>query len=148
VSRRRGPRDERGAAVVLFLGLSAVLVLVAAVSTGTIAILLAHRRAQVAADLGSLAAAAALQAGVDPCASAARIVGRQRAGMTACVTQGSSVVVATSVSLPASLGGAHVEARARAGPQGSGPWDTAQQQVQEPDGAGLVQRVVLVAALG
>jgi len=125
--RSRGARDEHGVGVVMFLGLSAVLVLVAAVSTGTVAVVLAHRRAQVAADLGSLAGATALQAGGDPCAAAAGIIGRQRARMTSCVAQGASVVVVTSVPLAVSLGGADVRARARAGPQGSLPWRTGQQ---------------------
>jgi secretion/DNA translocation related TadE-like protein len=114
-------------AVVLFLGLSATLVLVAAVSAGTVAIVLAHRRAQVAADLGSLAGATALQAGADPCPAAAAIVGRQRARMTSCVTQGSSIDVATSVPLAPSWGGVAVGARARAGPQDSVPGDAGQQ---------------------
>ena len=139
--------DERGAAVVLFLGLSALLVLVAAVSAGTVAIVFAHRRAQTAADLGALAAAGALQAGSDPCAAAARIVGRQRATLTDCVPRGVTVVIATAVSLPAALGGAEVRARARAGPQGSAARDPGQQEVEQPNRPGLVERVVLVAAL-
>lgn len=120
-------RDERGVAVVALLGLVAVLVLVAAVSAGTVAIVLAHRRAEVAADLGSLAGATALQGGAEPCAAAGRIVARHGATMTTCVTQGLVVSVTTAVPLPASLGGAGVSARARAGPQSSGRWGAGQQ---------------------
>lgn len=113
----RRERDQRGAAVVVGIGLVAVLVFVAAVSVATVAIVLAHRRAQVAADLASLAGAAALQRGADPCAAAAGIAGRHDADVTRCLVDGQSVVVATSVTLLPALGGAEVPARARAGPQ-------------------------------
>ena len=109
-------RDEHGAAVVVVIGLIAVLLLVATVSTGTVAIVLAHRRAQVAADLASLAGAAALQRGADPCAAAATIAARHDAVLTRCLTEGPTVLVATSVRLPAALGGQDAPARARAGP--------------------------------
>ncbi len=112
----RRARDERGAATVLVLGLVAVLVLVAAVSTGTIAIVLAHRRAQVVADLASLAGAGALQSGADPCAAAAQIAVRQGAAVTRCVVDGRTVVVTTEVRLAPELGGRAVPARSRAGP--------------------------------
>jgi secretion/DNA translocation related TadE-like protein len=122
VTRRRRARDESGAAVVLALGLVAILVFLAAICVGTVAIVLAHRRAQVAADLASLAAAASLQSGGDACAAAGRIAGRHGAAVTRCLVEGPTVLVATSVSLPAALGGEEVPARARAGPQGrSGP---------------------------
>ena len=136
--------DERGAAVVMVIGLMAVLAFVAAASVGTIAIVLAHRRAQVAADLGALAAASALRDGADPCAAATRIADRHDAALTRCDVDGSSVVVTTAVTLLPALGGMDVPARARAGPSGSG---AGQQQVEQPDSAGLVERVVLVAAL-
>jgi secretion/DNA translocation related TadE-like protein len=113
--------------VVVALGLVAVLVLVAAVCVGTVAIVVAHRRAQVAADLASLAAAAALQQGGDPCTAAALIAGRHAVTMSACVTDGPAVTVVTSVRLLASLGGAEVPARSRAGPQESFPGDAGQQ---------------------
>ena len=110
------PRDERGAAVVVGIALVAVLVLVAAVSVGSVAIVVAHRRAQVAADLAALAGAGALERGGDPCGAAGRIAGRHDAEVTRCLVEGSGVVVATAVTLPAALGGADVPARARAGP--------------------------------
>jgi secretion/DNA translocation related TadE-like protein len=109
-------RDDQGAATVLVVGLVALLVFVAMVSTGAIAIVLAHRRAQVAADLGSLAGAGALQRGADPCAAATRIVLRHRAALTSCVVDGLAVVVDTAVTLPSALGGADLPARSRAGP--------------------------------
>jgi secretion/DNA translocation related TadE-like protein len=121
-------RDEDGAAVVVVIGLVAVLVFVAAVSVGTTAVVLAHRRAQVAADLASLAGASALQRGVEPCAAAAGIARRQGAALIRCVVDGLTVLVATSVDLLPALGGAAVPARARAGPQGDLlPRDSGQQ---------------------
>jgi secretion/DNA translocation related TadE-like protein len=110
-------RDERGAAVVVALGLVAALVFVAAVSAGTVCIMVAHRRAQVAADLAALAAAQALQGGGDPCQAAALIAGRHAVDLTRCVIDGTAVVVAVAALLPTALGGRHVPARARAGPQ-------------------------------
>jgi secretion/DNA translocation related TadE-like protein len=116
VSRHRSRRDEAGAVVVTGLALVAVLVLVAAVSVGTVAIVLAHRRAQVAADLASLAGAGALQRGVDPCGAAADIAARHRARLTGCLVDGLTVVVTTAVALPPVLGGDEAPARSRAGP--------------------------------
>ena len=113
----RRVRNDQGAAVVVALGLVAVLVFVAAVCVGTVAIVLAHRRAQTAADLASLAGAGALQVGGDACAAASRIAARHAAMVTRCLIDGPTVLVATSVALPAVLGGADVPARARAGPQ-------------------------------
>jgi secretion/DNA translocation related TadE-like protein len=113
-------RDDRGAAVVVAIGVVAVLVFVAAVSVGTVAIVLAHRRAQVAADLASLAGAAALRRGADPCSVAATIAARHDAALTSCLTEGTTVLVVTSVRLPAALGGQDAPARARAGPAEQG----------------------------
>ena len=113
-----GPRsaDQRGAATILALGLVGLLLVVAVVAAGTIAIVLAHRRAQVAADLAALAAAGALQSGADPCAAASDIADRHDASLTRCVVDGVTVAVATEVRLPVALGGRTVPARARAGP--------------------------------
>ena len=117
--RASRPRDERGAAVVIAIGLIGVLAFVAAVGVGTEAIVLGHRRAQVAADLAALAGAGALQRGVDACAAADRIAERHEAVLTRCVVDGRSVEVSTSIALPLALGGADLTARARAGPQGA-----------------------------
>lgn len=115
----RRVRNDQGAAVVVALGLVAVLLFVAVVCVGTVAIVLAHRRAQTAADLASLAAAGALQVGRDACAAASSIAARHAAMVTSCVIDDPTVLVATSVTLPAVLGGDDVPARARAGPQTS-----------------------------
>jgi len=113
---RRRSRDEGGVAVVVALGLLAVLALVAAVSVGTVAIVLAHRRAQTAADLAALAGASALQRGDDPCLAAARIARRHDAALGQCLVDGQTLGVTTTVALPSVLGGRLVPARARAGP--------------------------------
>lgn len=114
--RERPTPDERGAAVVVALALVAVLVLVAGVCVGTVAIVLAHRRAQVAADLSSLAAAGALQRGEDACGAATLIAGRHGAVVRGCSIEGGTVLVTTAVALPPALGGEQAAARARAGP--------------------------------
>lgn len=114
--RKRRPRDQRGVAVVLAVGLLAVLVLVTALSVGSVAIVLAHRRSQAAADLAALAGAAALQRGEDPCVAAGRIARRHDAALDRCLVEGQTVVLTTTVTLPGVLGGRPVPARARAGP--------------------------------
>lgn len=110
------PRDERGVAVVVALGLLAVLVFVAAVSAGTVGVVVTHRRAQAAADLAALAGAAALQRGEDPCLAATRIARRHDARLGHCLVEGQTLAVTTTVALPSVLGGRLVPARARAGP--------------------------------
>jgi secretion/DNA translocation related TadE-like protein len=114
-------RDDRGAATAMSLGLVGLLVLVSAICVGTVAIVLAHRRAQIAADLASLAGATALQRDGDPCAAASRTAERNDAVVTSCLVEGATVLVATSVRLPLVLGGDEVPARARAGPQTAVP---------------------------
>jgi len=115
VSARSG-RDERGAAVVIGAGAIAVLVFVAMICGGVVAIVLAHRQAQAAADLASLAGAAALQRGGDACGAASGMAGRQHAVVSACRVEGPALSVTAVVELPAALGGGQVAARARAGP--------------------------------
>lgn len=119
------PRDEQGAAVVVAIGLVAVLVFVASLCLGTVAIVVDHRRVQAAADLAALAGAAELQRGGDPCAAASRIGLRHQVTVVGCLVDGSTVLVVTSLSLPPVVGGHSVQARARAGPATAG------------DGAGL-----------
>jgi secretion/DNA translocation related TadE-like protein len=106
---------------VVAIGLVAVLVFVTAICVGVVVLVLAHRRAQVAADLAALAGASALQGGADPCVAAERIAVRHAARLTSCVVDGSDVLVSTGVRLDARLGGAELPARARAGPVSLGP---------------------------
>ncbi len=96
-----------------------MVVVVLAVTGGAVHIgsaVVARHRAQAAADLGALAAAARLPAGPEAaCAVAAQLIRRMRADPTDCVVQGLDVVV-TAQAAPslAALGAAR--AAARAGP--------------------------------
>ena len=113
---RSRARDQRGAAVVVGLALTGVLLVVTTACVGSAAIVLAHRRAQVAADLAALAGAGALQRGAAPCGVARTIAARHGAALTGCLVDGVTVVVATAVVLPPALGGGETPARSRAGP--------------------------------
>lgn len=109
-------RDEDGVGTVLVLALVGVLVFLALVASGTTAIVVGHRRAQLAADLAALAGAAAAQDGRDPCAAAADQAARNGATGQECAVDGPVVRVVVRVVLPAALGHREVRARARAGP--------------------------------
>jgi secretion/DNA translocation related TadE-like protein len=109
-------RDERGAAVVVGVALTGLLLVLASACVGSVAIVLAHRGAQASADLAALAGAGALQRGAEPCVAARAIAARDQAALTRCLVDGSTVVVATAVALPRALGGGTVPARSRAGP--------------------------------
>ncbi|WP_232715630.1 Rv3654c family TadE-like protein [Gordonia metallireducens] len=112
--------DDQGNATVLgafaIAALAAVLVLVIYVG----AAVLARHRAQSAADLSALAAAADHAAGEsDPCTAARAVAAAQRpsADVVLCQTDGEDVLV--SVRVPADLGSFGVRAAtasARAGP--------------------------------
>jgi secretion/DNA translocation related TadE-like protein len=81
------------------------------------AMVVAHRRAQAAADLAALAGAGALARGVDPCASAAAVAEANDATLTACTVAGAQVRLVVTVAGPRGLGQTgDLTARARAGP--------------------------------
>jgi secretion/DNA translocation related TadE-like protein len=81
----------------------------------------AHRQAQGAADLGSLAGATAAQRGQPACAAAARIARRNGAVLTRCAVQGEVVTVRVVVASAPLLGRVRrTEASARAGPATAG----------------------------
>lgn len=109
-------RPEDGTAVVMAIGLLAVLFLVAGVSGGVVAVIAAHRQVQAAADLAALAGAAAAQDGSASCPAVRRIATRNGAEVASCETLGASVVVVVVRPLPRFLGNRVVRARARAGP--------------------------------
>ena len=114
-------RQEDGAAVVIAVGLVALLMFVGAVGCGIAAIVATHRRVQSAADLAVLAGAAAAQSGRPPCAAVERIAVRNGGEVRSCDFDGSVVVAVVGRRLPMVLGGQLVRARARAGPvAGSG----------------------------
>lgn len=111
MASRLGPRD--GAVTVwAALVIAALLVVLCGVAYVGAAVLARHR-AQAAADLAALAAAAALRAGEPSCDEAARIAQANGADMASCTDAGGGdVLVAVAVDV---LGSA-AEARARAGP--------------------------------
>jgi secretion/DNA translocation related TadE-like protein len=114
-------RGERGAATILVIAMAGVLLLVGAALGVVQAMVVAHRRAQSAADLAALAAASAPARGEDPC-EAARVIARLNdAVLLACVldpgTGSGAVTVRVEVPGPHWLGQqADFAASARAGP--------------------------------
>ncbi|MCM3895089.1 MULTISPECIES: Rv3654c family TadE-like protein [Gordonia] len=113
-------RDEGGYATVAaagaIAGIAALIVLVIYVGAAT----LARHRAQSAADLAALAAAADhVAARADPCATAKSLTAEQRprAEVFECAVVGEDVVVGVRVSVSlGALGVRAASARARAGP--------------------------------
>lgn len=116
----RAPGGEEGAGTVLLLGVAAVVVLLALAVGSLGAAQRARGAAQAAADLGALAAATALQAGLDPCATAAAAVDRNGAELAECLPEGGGAVRVTAVgsaSMPGGLPLGQASAAARAGPR-------------------------------
>ncbi|WP_141014751.1 Rv3654c family TadE-like protein [Nocardioides sambongensis] len=112
---RRG--GERGAATVLVVSLSAVLLLVGSGLGVVAAMVVDHRRAQAAADLAALAGASELGRGGDACRAAGAVAERNGGALTGCTLEGRDVLVAVTVSGPRWLGQTgDLSARARAGP--------------------------------
>jgi secretion/DNA translocation related TadE-like protein len=110
-------RDQRGAATVLVLAMAGVLTLLGAALAVVMAMVVAHRVAQSAADLAALAGAREVALGRDGCTSAADIAAANRARVTACSVVGHDVQVEVEVTGPHWLGqSADLAARSRAGP--------------------------------
>lgn len=112
MTRRRG---EDGVGVVLVMGLVALLVAVAGISAGVLALVVAHRQVQAAADLAALAGAEAARSGGDPCREAGRIAVANRVELVDCAASRGvvDVIVEDVVELGAPW---TVSGRARAGP--------------------------------
>ncbi|WGX99516.1 Rv3654c family TadE-like protein [Nocardioides sp. L-11A] len=114
--------DDRGAATVLALAMAGVLLLVGAAAGVVGAIVVAQRRAQAAADLTALAAAASLAGrgghpGRDPCVSAVGVADDNGAELVSCRVSGREVRVEVRVPGPRWLGqDQDLIAAARAGP--------------------------------
>jgi len=106
---------------VLGLALIAVLLTLTLAVVGLSRAVHARGTAQVAADLGALAAAEALHdlsaAHLDPCTVAGQVVAANGAEVTGCRTEGADVVVSTRVPLADGTGLA-ARAVARAAPAG------------------------------
>ncbi|RJS46051.1 Rv3654c family TadE-like protein [Nocardioides cavernaquae] len=129
----RSRRDDDGAASVLVVALTGLLVLIGMASAFLVATVAAHRRVQSAADLAALAGATTAQPGRavsslpgdviagDPCEAAARIAAGNGARLTSCRVLASDVLVTTVLDGPRFLGQSwQLRGQARAGPGGSG----------------------------
>src|ERR1700761_5122568 len=113
-SRRPSRSDDRGSATVVAVAMVAVLLWVTAAGAYLGEAVVARHRAQAAADLAALAAAARLPSGAQAaCARATLVARKMGVGNTQCEVDGLDVVVAVQV--PVSFAGA-ARAAARAGP--------------------------------
>ena len=110
-------RDERGAASLLVVSCVAVLLLIGSALGVVAAMVRAHRAAQSAADLASLAGAAAHQRGEPACVATGQVAAANDATLDACAVIGDDVLVTVTVAGPRWLGQtADLSAQARAGP--------------------------------
>lgn len=111
----RARRHDNGSATILVVAMAGVLMFVMAGLAAAGGLVTAQRRAQSAADLTALGAAAAVDA--DACAAALRIAAANGAGLDGCQVSGSEVRVVVSVAGPRVPGrDVRVSAEARAGP--------------------------------
>ena len=93
----RCPRGDSGAAAVLALGLSAVLLVLVLVASVVADLLAARQRAAAAADLGALAGAPAVLRGeAEACAAAAFVVRTNGGVLRECALDGADVRVVVS----------------------------------------------------
>lgn len=109
--------DERGSVTPFAVACLGVLVLLGAALGVVAAMVTAHRTAQGAADLASLAAASAVARGEDGCAAGASVASANGARLTGCAVDGFDVTVTVEAAGPHWLGqAADLAAEARAGP--------------------------------
>jgi len=109
-------RTEDGVAVVVVLGLVGLLLTVALISGGLVAMVATHRQVQAAADLAALAGAGAARSGADPCGEAQRIARANQAELKECLVDGPVIAVVVNAIARFGPGSWAVDARARAGP--------------------------------
>ena len=114
VRRRRGEAGVVTSTVLVVASALAVLA-VAGVTGGQV--LVAHRQAGSAADLGALAGAVAIQRGEDACAAARRLVARSDARVRTCHVSAERVRLTVTVDLGVAGRRIGVSARAHAGPR-------------------------------
>lgn len=112
MSRRHA--GESGVASVLVVTLTCALVAVAWGAGSLVALLVAHREAQNAADLAALAAAENRADADRGCGLAATVATANKASLLSCQVDGTTVVVEVQVRVAGRA--AEVHARARAGP--------------------------------
>jgi secretion/DNA translocation related TadE-like protein len=112
--RREQPGSEAGSATVLVVAMAGLLLFVMVALAAAGGLVTAQRRAQSAADLTALGAAASLD---EACAEAARIASANAAALDGCRVAGPEVTVVVSVAGPELPGRrVRVSAEARAGP--------------------------------
>jgi secretion/DNA translocation related TadE-like protein len=110
---------ERGSATVLATVLMALLAVVSVFVSALGGVVADQRRVATAADLAALAAAAALQSGVDACAAAGSVARRNGGRLRSCRVSGDLVAVDVVHGARVMLGRrVRVSAQARAGPVG------------------------------
>ena len=108
---------ERGAATLVVLAASGLLMFLGLALAGVAAIVLTQRSAQAAADLAALAGASASATGAEGCASADQIATANGAHLVSCELTGTVVTVGVRVDGPRLAGRRYdVTAQARAGP--------------------------------
>ena len=116
-SRRR---SETGIVTIWGLAIIGILMLLAAVSAGVVALIGARHQAEAAADLAALAGAQAAIDGEDACDVARRIAAANNGALVDCDLEGEIVEIRVQVEGPRLLGEFWVlTGRARAGPAGS-----------------------------
>lgn len=102
---------------VLGIAMTGLLLTFTLACAGVAGIVVAHRRAQAAADLGSLAGATAIQRGHAPCPAAAEVARRNGGRLVGCAVLGEVVTIRVEAATPRLLGAVHhTRASARAGP--------------------------------
>lgn len=109
-------RGEHGAATVLGMAMTFLLVVVTIGVACGVSVVRAHRTAQAAADLAALAGARALQDGSDACARASAIARRNQARLRSCDLDGWTVLVVVDATSRLPVGSVSLPARAKAGP--------------------------------
>lgn len=113
---RRRP-DQRGAATLVAVTVTGLLLCVGMTLSVVGALFHTHRVAQAAADLAAIAGAEARARNDDACAAASMIAARNGARMASCSVDGLTVSVEVTAAGPRWLGRQdHLPARARAGP--------------------------------
>jgi secretion/DNA translocation related TadE-like protein len=121
VNRRPGTR-ERGAATLMVLAMAGLVLMIGAALGVVGAMVVAHRRAQAAADLAALAGAVALARGDDGCVTAGEVAVANGGTLASCLSAEGDVRVVVAVAGPHVLGQvADLSARARAGSVSAGP---------------------------
>ncbi len=113
---RSAPHGSRGAATVLGVAMAGLLLLLGVALAELTAVVVAHRRAQAAADLAAVAGASSP---TDPCAAAERVAAANGALLAACTPEGprAGVLVAVQVDSPPGLSRVlRIQGHARAGP--------------------------------